>query len=983
MSTLASLLVRDHVVPVRRIEEAIERQVVSGVALATALADLGAAPENVLAAYAAAAAGLDPLPRQALEHPDAELVATLDAERAGRLRVVPVARLPEGVVVAVERPLEAAETEELEGIFGAPMLQALVLEPRMAVALSAHYGIEPPRKMARIARKLDRQPDVELPEVAPPEEARLDPLRRRRISLPGRGDQEEDVLFEPTGTQRFGAAPATDEPTKQPAASPDPETQPPHERSRKPVESDPSPPSAETRSEAADEPAESHAEVGDEPTPHEPADGSRPLVQRARAVALGGTPQAATPAASPAEATGGAPVPLGVGEALEALDACQERDDVVEVLWRIAGSSLRRLAVFTVRGGTARLLKAWPGGALLPSASVPLCGALEEARVSGGPVLHPEPTTEDAALLEALGERIPGPVLAVPVTIRGRVVLLVGGDREGERFGLQDVAELLAVVPRVSETFERVIRERKLQAFRAAPGTERTAALDGRRPGRLTVRSGPDASTDSGQGGASWGAAPRPVRRRRATVLGVPTSEALPRTESGERRRAQREAPPSSERLDDEPRDDDVRQRTPAKKAAPSSSRRPASFDRLGVPRTPPPPPMLRREGTDAGVYVGGGQQQDTLPLLRRSSAPPPRGREGARRSPSGASEPPLPRSEGRHVIREEVVRLPGHVSTPPPERESERPTDQPPPRSLRDEGHRVIVDMGDQVDALVRQLLNSSPDEPHPATDRLVTLGEAALPALVQAFPGPLWFDRRHPHRRRPRGRNVSPIARALVAFGRRAAPYLVGLLADPDPNTRYYALLVAQEIPDARLVEPVGARLLDEDAGVRGLAADVLRRFARFTEQTAEVLESLRYRASDRRRDVGERVLALRALGALRDQESLEALLDALGSRDEHVALAAHDALVTITRQDFGRSVRRWRSWVERNRNRHRVEWLIDALTHPEESIRKAAGRELGETTRQFFGFHPSLPKRDREVCQRKYRAWWEREGRTRFTA
>ena len=978
MSTLASLLVRDHVVPVRRIEEAIERQVVSGVALATALGDLGAAPENVLAAYAAAAVGLDPLPRQALEHPDAELVAMLDAERAGRLRVVPVARLPEGVVVAVERPLEAAEAKELEEVFGSPVLPGLVLEPRMAVALAAHYGIEPPRKMVRIARKLDRQPDVALPEVAPPEEARLDPLRRRRISLPGRGDPEEEVLFEPTGTRRFGAAPAADAP-----AGPDTGAQQPPDEPPAPAEPAAPPTPSKPPSEPEDTRQGPPAETSEAPAAREPSGGGRPVVRRARAVALGSEPRTSRPTAPLADARDGAPVPLGVGEALEALDACRERDEVVEVLWRIAGSSLRRLAVFTVRGGTARLLKAWPGGPLQPSASVPLRGVLEEARVSGGPVLHAEPTTEDAALLEALGERIPGRVLAVPVTIRGRVVLLVGGDREGERFGLQDVAELLAVVPRVSEAFERVIRERKLQAFRAAPGTERLAALDGRRPGRLSTRRDPGQVGPEGREAASWGAAPRPVRRRRATVLGVPTSEVLPRTRPETRREEKHEAPPRAEEPGDEPREGEDAPPAPRAEAKAPASRRPASFDRLGVPRTPPPPPMLRRKDTDAGVYVGGGHQEDTLPLLRRSSAPPPGGRNGTRGTPSGASEPPLPRTEGRHVIREEVVRLPGHVSTPPPERESERPTDRPPPRSLRDEGHRVIVDMGDQVDALVRQLLNSSPDEPHPATDRLVALGEAALPALVQAFPGPLWFDRRHPHRRRPRGRNVSPIARALVAFGRRAAPYLVGLLADPDPNTRYYALLVAQEIPDARLVEPVGARLLDEDAGVRGLAAEVLRRLSRFTDQTAEVLESLRYRASDRRRDVGERVLALRALGALRDQESLEALLDALGSRDEHVALAAHDALVTITRQDFGRSVRRWRSWVERNRNRHRVEWLIDALTHPEESIRKAAGRELGETTRQFFGFHPSLPKRDREVCQRKYRAWWEREGRTRFAS
>ncbi len=856
MSTLASLLVRDRVVPVRRIEEAIERQVVSGLSLATVLAESQAAPENVLAAYVAAVLELPPLPRQALASPPGEVLQLLTAEQVATFRIVPVARLQEGLAVAVDRAPTPEETQRWADALGEPPIPCLVLEPRLAEAMERLYGVEAPRKLARIARRLDGAPSGEIPEVAPPEATRLDLRRRRRISLPGRsGRPSLEPEPPPTSgsTQRFGSLP------EEPA-------------DRAPAPPPPSPPS---------EPASADA------------------------------PQPA------------APRPLPVAEALERLEHASAREDVVETLWRVAAGVLRRMALFTVRGPHGVVRRVWPGSALPQDATVPLRGALEAARASGAPVLRPRPEPEDAVLLAALGERLDAPILVVPISLRGRTVLLLGGDREGERFGLPDTAELLAIVPRVAEAFERLIRARKLRAFQSPSSVRREAALGTRRPIL------PDKEPSPARSGP-WRPPHRLVIPRRATVLGMspapaerPSSQPPPRAEP---------PPPSA---------------GPADPSEHTASR-PASFDRLGVPRTPPPPPLPRQVDPGVGLY--------SVRAARSDSLPPPR--------PSHTSRPPGPRSA-------------------PPTSPVHTPHEQPstPPRSLRDEGRRVIVDMGMHIPALVEDLLRSAPDEQHPALQRLTEMGEAALPALVEAFPGPLWFDRRHPHRRTPRSEDISPIARALVAFGRRAVPYLLGLLAAPSADHRYYALLVARDLPDRRLVEPMGRLLLDEDAGIRALAAETLHRLVRYQEEMERVLVSLRRLASDRRRDVQERVLALRALGALRDTGAMEALLEAIESRDEQVAQAAQDALVSLTRQDFGRSARRWRAWVERNRTRHRIEWLIDALTHPEEALRREAGRELGRLTRQYLGFHPALPKRDREVCQRKYRSWWEREGRHRF--
>jgi hypothetical protein len=50
-------------------------------------------------------------------------------------------------------------------------------------------------------------------------------------------------------------------------------------------------------------------------------------------------------------------------------------------------------------------------------------------------------------------------------------------------------------------------------------------------------------------------------------------------------------------------------------------------------------------------------------------------------------------------------------------------------------------------------------------------------------------------------------------------------------------------------------------------------------------------------------------------------------------------------------------------------------------EQEIRALASEELKRETQQYFGYHPGLPKRDREVSQRKYREWWQDEGKALY--
>ncbi len=161
-----------------------------------------------------------------------------------------------------------------------------------------------------------------------------------------------------------------------------------------------------------------------------------------------------------------------------------------------------------------------------------------------------------------------------------------------------------------------------------------------------------------------------------------------------------------------------------------------------------------------------------------------------------------------------------------------------------------------------------------------------------------------------------------------------------------------------------------------------DVLRRFRVFDKDLEELLKGVRVEARVDRKDVERRRVAVRALGLLRDVRSVDILVGLLSVDDVGLAEQARKSLVLLTRQDFGDSQRRWAQWFEKNKSKHRVEWLIDGLIHSDEEIRAAAGDELQLLTQEYYGYHPRLPKRDREVAHKRYRKWWEGEGRARFS-
>ncbi|MFZ1863109.1 MAG: HEAT repeat domain-containing protein [Polyangiales bacterium] len=167
MSVLASLLVRDQVIPVERVQEAIQEQVMRGGNLDTVLLELGYLHENAMNAYCAAVFGLLPATREEVMQAPISTIRVLPREFAVRHRVIPVARTEDAVVLTVDRPLPHATLREISFELGIDPVQRVVCTVRIEAGLARHYDIELTTRMRRLQDLLEVSEPGPIPYVAP------------------------------------------------------------------------------------------------------------------------------------------------------------------------------------------------------------------------------------------------------------------------------------------------------------------------------------------------------------------------------------------------------------------------------------------------------------------------------------------------------------------------------------------------------------------------------------------------------------------------------------------------------------------------------------------------------------------------------------------------------------------------------------------------------------------------------------------------
>lgn len=279
--------------------------------------------------------------------------------------------------------------------------------------------------------------------------------------------------------------------------------------------------------------------------------------------------------------------------------------------------------------------------------------------------------------------------------------------------------------------------------------------------------------------------------------------------------------------------------------------------------------------------------------------------------------------------------------------------------------------DFSARVEIMVARLGMHGPNEEAPDHRALLDLGEDVLPALQALFPGRLWFNRWEPHVQPPKGRSVSGLCRTLVAFGDLAVPYLVDLLKSDSEEIRYYAILLAAELPHPLLVEPLATALFDDDQGVSRSALYALEAFHEL-EAVDSLKASLRALATTPETDQRTRLLAIRALAVLRDEASVGALIPTLAERSV-LGEAAWRVLRMLTAQDFGSDPADWQSWWDESGQRPRIAWLIESLDHGDEEIREIVARDLARLSKQDFRYAADLPSEERQAIRERYRLWW----------
>ena len=155
-SKLSSVLVQTEAVPVRKVEEAIQRQVIYGGSLGTNLLEMGALGEEQLLSCLARATDLDYADYRWIHHPDPEAQKAFPRKLVERYRMIPVNVHGSVLRGMVEAALDPSVLEELSFMLGQTLRTYILPEIRFAQALEQHFGIPLRPRFRNLLRKLDQ-----------------------------------------------------------------------------------------------------------------------------------------------------------------------------------------------------------------------------------------------------------------------------------------------------------------------------------------------------------------------------------------------------------------------------------------------------------------------------------------------------------------------------------------------------------------------------------------------------------------------------------------------------------------------------------------------------------------------------------------------------------------------------------------------------------------------------------------------------------
>lgn len=444
-SRLSSLLVRDGLVGVKRMEKAFQRQVIYGGSLDTILLEMNLVPEERLTQYLALAPGLPPAKRDEADRIAPEALQLIGADISQQFRAVPLGIDGEALRVLVCSPLEIDELEDLADLLDRPLQPLITPEYRWHLAHATAYGIEPPARFTTLARTLEI-------ETAPPSVGRAKSVIVETQPVPAELRAPANVagpLPVPTAIaaneQTMKVGHVTPEPAPARGAK---------KRNTLPGLNAVKPPFAAPRDGVPAEPFVP-PQINFAPT--------APLV--------------VPPAKRPSQPipTVGRDSPLAIVRARELLATAEDRDSVFLTLLRAARSKARYAALLTVQGGAAigRVALAETGidvgaiaNVLVPLDSVsPFRSVVNNQQPHIGVLKSDDPAID--AMVIRLGGSMPPSALILPIVLRDRVVAIVVAHRVHSDLKLVDVAELLPLGAAAADALGRLIVKHKAAGYRA------------------------------------------------------------------------------------------------------------------------------------------------------------------------------------------------------------------------------------------------------------------------------------------------------------------------------------------------------------------------------------------------------------------------------------------------------------------------------------------------------------------------------------
>jgi HEAT repeat protein len=1018
--SLSSLIVQREIATIRQVEEALARQVLYGGDLATNLLEVAPIEEWRIAVTLADSVALPAAPPGALPVPSEDLLARLPGEIAIERGIFPLSySVPsspprsEGatfdrarLVIAVAEPLTAVEIEHISTLLGTPIDIRIALSARVREALMHAYGAPLERRIERLLTKLERanappppssQPQPRSPSVPP---FRLSPAygssSARSALAPQNRDEtpgQPEVADAPVADAPVADAPVADAP---PAPSERPSTDPPeagrreHQTSKAPMRI------TQTGFPAPAPTLPLLIEAEALPIPLTvPA--PQPIHTGEYADLLGAKAAAAEPKPTFVKATGNSvrPVrrhrgPLTAAQAEEELAEAVDRDALFDLFFEFARQFFDYAALFISHGDIAEGRDAFGDGApreRVVGIGVPLDmpSMFQTAREGKEPfVLRPEAAGVDGVLLSDLRRPAGVEALIVPLLVRGRAVAILYADAASD-LDRAAIAEIGAFAKAVGQGFERLIVRKKLAGFTAGAPASTVGKID-------------------------TTALPMPEKGTGPPTDKVARAEALGRALFAPSRASDRPGayrPPEPAPVPPAPS-----AAAPAYPSIETTVVEPSAWSRTA---TPSETPLAR--GLIPAVLTPALEPMVTRPQASRphpSSRPPPPQIAAIHR----ISDPPIPREDvevtepdaelesetldddAAQAILAEI----GETTTPLAEDgeevlvevpRQEAATDEQAPYELPESEQAVavgprrpptahsevklpsiIVDITGELAALVERVLSGDQGQ---AEAELLRQGAAAMPAIMQRFPGPLAYSRNSIPDPLPKPSECGPLLRLIARQRKVALLYVLQEVASPDVSRRFWATYLLVELPYAEGARLLVPRLFDPDAKVRLVARAAGRVMADASHEAllGEIARVVREPSTSRTARLG----LLEALGDLREAKAVAVLIGHLGDEDAEIATVARRALIAITRQDHALDTRKWLAWWGQNSNRHRVEWLIDALVDETQGIRRAAGEELKALTQETFGYYDDLPKRERERAQQRFRDWWASEGRARF--